>query len=348
MRPETAPAERERQIAALASCQHGLITLEQLRRCGFDASAIARRVRAGRLHRVHVGVYAVGHQALTPASRRLAAVLSCGPGALLSHVSAAAASALRIADGRDVHVSVPRERRCSPRDGVRIHRVRRLPDDDRVVRDGIPMTSVARTLVDLGDVLPARRVRSAFVHAEQLRVLDMRALDAVLVDARGRRGASVMREVLRGYDPRWQQTASELELAMLDVIAAHGLPRPEVNAWIEDRHLADFLWREQRLIVETDGAQTHATPAGMRRDAGRDLDLARRGYRTLRCSSSDVRDRPAVIVRRIRAALADRFRTAAGRRPGSRSGPRPRGRGARAGRPPRRASGPTARWPAGR
>ncbi|HVP03587.1 MAG TPA: type IV toxin-antitoxin system AbiEi family antitoxin domain-containing protein [Solirubrobacteraceae bacterium] len=300
------PAARERSIAALAARQHGLVTIAQLSALGFGRSAVGRRVDAGRLHRVHRGVYAVGHPVLTTPGRRLAAVLACGPSAVLSHTSAAAIWELRVDDGGITHVTVARALRATPRAGTRVHTTRRLPLEERAMVDAMPLTSVARTLVDLGDVLSARRVRGAFVRAEQLRLIDMRAVHAALAGARHRPGAAILREVLRGYDPRWQDTLSRLELLTLDVLAAHDLPEPEVNAWIENRYLADFLWREQRVILESDGDAVHATPGARRADARRDRDLARRGYRTLRATTEELHHRPHELARRLRGALRAR------------------------------------------
>ena len=186
------------------------------------------------------------------------------------------------------------------RDRIVVHR-RSIHQDDRALRHGIPVTSLARTLVDLGDGVPPRQVRGAFVRAEQLRLTDMTAIDAALGRGAPRqRGPRILRELLRGYDPRWQQTRSDLELAMLDLVAAHALPEPEVNPWIHDRFMVDFLWREQRVIVETDGAEVHGTATAQRDDARRDHVLTSLGYRVLRVSYDELTRMPDMVARDLR------------------------------------------------
>ena len=136
---------------------------------------------------------------------------------------------LRHSSSRLVHVVLDADRGHRSRPGIRVHRSRHLAAPDRALVRGIPVTSVARTLADLGDVAPPAHVRSAFAAAERLQLLDMDAIDAAVTTAAGRRrGARILSEVLRGYDPRWSQTRSDLELAMLDVLAAYDLPAPQV------------------------------------------------------------------------------------------------------------------------
>ena len=186
-----------------------------------------------------------------------------------------------------------------------MHRSRHLAAPDRALVRGIPVTSVARTLADLGDVAPPAHVRSAFAAAERLQLLDMDAIDAAVTTAAGRRrGARILSEVLRGYDPRWSQTRSDLELAMLDVLAAYDLPAPQVNAWIADRYIADMLWPDRRLIVEVDGDRYHHAAGARRADARRDHELRRLGYGVLRVPERELRDRPALVAARLARALA--------------------------------------------
>jgi len=147
----------------------------------------------------------------------------------------------------------------------------------------------------------AGQVRRAFVRAEQLRLLDMDALAAALERAGRRRGPAILRGLLRAYDPRWQRTRSGLELRMLDVVRDAGLPQPEVNAWIVGRWEADLLWRDERLIVEVDGAAIHALPGARARDAVRDRALRSLGYRVLRVAEGDLGARDAVASRVARA-----------------------------------------------
>ncbi len=286
----------ERAIAEIAARQHGLITIRQLLGLGFDDAAIARRVASGRLHRVHRGVYAVGHLALTPSARRLAAVLAVSDQALASHITAAAIWEIRLTSSPRFHVTTTGRQRS--RGAIRVYE-RALQADDRSLRDGIPVTSLARTLVDLGDVVAASQVRNAFVRAEQHRLIDMTAIAACLQRTGRTRGATHLREVLRVYDPRWEQTRSSLELALLDATTAAGLPAPEINAWIEDRFLVDALWRSQRLIVEVDSRRYHDISSARRNDARRDHTLKSLGYGVLRVTDEELAARPEATARRI-------------------------------------------------
>ena len=215
------PPPVEAQIAALARAQHGVVELRQLLELGLSRSAVAYRLRTGRLHRVMPGVLAVGHDLLTSKGRFMAAVLSCGEGSLLSHRSAACHRALLGGSFALVDVSCPRQRRA--RAGLRVHRTRTLAPRDVTVHDGIPITSVARTLLDLADVAPCRLVERAIHQAEILRVFDLRAVDDVLARANGRRGAAVLRAVL-AQEPAF--TRSELEEALLALVATRGAAAP--------------------------------------------------------------------------------------------------------------------------
>lgn len=304
MRTEIASHARDAEVARVASRQFGVITRRQLDVIGLTSPAVLLRCRTGRLHRLHRGVYAVGHTVLSRHARRLAAVLALGDGAVLAHASAAGMHDLRPDNGTVVHVAIPPGRRCRPRSGICIHHAADLTAADRTTRDGIPVTTLARTLVDLGDRLPAHHVRAAFVRAEQLRVLDVREVDAALARAHPRRrGPSVLRELLRGYDPRWQDTLSGLELRLLDVVRAHDLPTPDVNAWIDGRFLIDFLWRRERLAVETDSARFHGTPTARRSDARRDRELRRLGLTVLRVTDRDLDQRQDKVAARLSRSL---------------------------------------------
>src|SRR5215213_1579293 len=176
-------------IGELARKQHGLVTLGQLQSAGLSPSGVRKRVARGRLHRLHRGVYAVGHSILSGPGRVLAAVLAYGPGAVASHRTAAGLLGL-IADGRaTIDVSLPRAARSRP--GVAAHATAILLADDLTRRHGIPCTDVARTLLDLADAAPRRLVERAVDQAQVLRVFDLRAIEAVLTRADGRRGGVV-------------------------------------------------------------------------------------------------------------------------------------------------------------
>lgn len=289
---------RDRRLAEVAARQFGVVTHRQLLSCGFSASAVHRAAQVGRLHRKHHGVYAVGYPVLGVSGRRLAAVLACGPGAVLSHRSAAALWELR-PSGR-ARIDVTRRFDGIVPTGVDVHRTARLAAGEVTVQDGIPVTTPTRTLADLAAVLRLRDLERALERADRMHVLDARAL---LRSVRHRRGAPAVRRILAGWEPT--RTKSELEVALLRLIRSSPLPAPEVNAQVEGFE-ADLLWRRERLVAEADSLQFHLTRAAMERDRRRDAVLAAHGYRVLRFTDRQVHRRPGEVIAAIRAALPDR------------------------------------------
>jgi very-short-patch-repair endonuclease len=269
------PREVPRPVADVAAAQFGVVTRAQLLEAGVDSCAISRQVRAGRLHRLHRGVYAVGHRVLVPNGQRLAAVLACGPGAALSHASAAALHGLWQSSAR-MHISVPRNGPHT-RDGPVVHRVRRLAEEDVTTVAGIRVTTVARTALDVAETSPPRIVAILLERADQHNVLDLAELRATVDRNPGRHGAKVLVEALDVEPP----SKRELQRRFLRLCRAHGLPEPEQEVQIGPYHV-DFLWRDARLVVEADGRAYHEVRAAFERDRRRDLDLAARGLQTLR------------------------------------------------------------------
>ena len=269
------------RLAALAARQHGIVNRRQLAAIGIDDSAIGRRVARGRIHRVHQGVYAVGHPKLTMEGRWTAAVAACGQGAVLSHLDAAALWRIYDGVGARVHVTVATSRRVT---GLWIHRSRKLDRDDVTVKDGIPVTTVARTLVDLSDVLGRERVLRAVREAELLRLLDFEALDAAVQRAHGRRRLRVLKEALAIHVPG-QIVRDELEHRFLELIREAGLPAPETNVKLKARarrYEIDCLWRQHRVAVELDGRAAHARTTAFEPDRRKDAALTAIGLRPLR------------------------------------------------------------------
>jgi hypothetical protein len=283
-----------------------VVSLAQLQSCGLSSSGVRQRVAAGRLTRIHRGVYAVGHGRLTMHGRWMAAVLAYGPRAVLSHRSAAGLHGIR-PDNRantDITLPSPSARR---RTGIDVHRSSTFAAVDITEIDGIPCTSLARTLLDLADVVNRRGVERAVDQADVLRAFDLRAVREVLSRAAGRRGAGVLQRVLAEYD-RPSLTDGELEERFFAICRAAGLPKPEVNSWIqlEDGVVkADFLWRAERLVVETDGWESHGTRRAFENDRRRDRRLRLGGWEPVRFTWRDVERQPAevtAVLARLRGA----------------------------------------------
>jgi predicted transcriptional regulator of viral defense system len=293
-------------IAELAARQHGVVSLGQLQLLGLGKAAVAKRAKVGRLHRIHRGVYAVGHARLTAQGRWMAAVLAFGPNAVLSHRSAAAHLGLLGSARAIPDVTLP-SRTARARKGIEVHASGTLTATDVTVVDGIPCTTVARTFVDLAEVESRRRVEIAIEQAEVQRVFDLRAVEDVVARANGRRGAAVVRAVLADLaEPAL--TDRELEERFFALCRAGGVPRPEVNVWLilDDGHAvkADFLWRGERLVVETDGRASHGTRQAFEDDRLRDQRLAVAGYRVVRFTWRQVLDEPARVAGVVKRLLA--------------------------------------------
>ena len=299
---------RRHELEALASAQHGVVARRQLLERGLTRHEIAGMLAARRLLAIHRGAYAVGHRALTARSRWMAAVLACGPGALLSHRSCAALRGLRRTSISYVEVIVPTERGRIA--GVRPYLCRRLRPQDRDEVDGIPCTSVALTLLSLGAVLPRRAVERTCDEAEVQELFDLAALEDVLERFRGARGTAILRAVLGAHAIGTTLTRSELEERALVLFARAGIPRPAVNATVATPSgipaEVDFLWRRERLVLETDGMRFHATRRQIERDRRKEAELVRAGYRVVRMTWDQIVREPATVAATLRAALAIR------------------------------------------
>jgi very-short-patch-repair endonuclease len=296
----------DRRIAATAEAQHGLVTLDQLCAVGLSGYAVRKRVDSGRLYPVYRGIYAVGYPLLTQEGRFMAAVLACGPNAVLSHRSAAVLWGIREDDRSSIDVTAPNRRGRIPV-GIEAHRDGSLVMDDRAQPRRIPCTSVARTLLDLAGVVPVWELRKAVSEAEVLRVLDLAAMHALIRRSGGRRGVARLRLLLEEVDPATKRTRSELERRFLRMCVRVGLPRPEVNVSIAvgGRHLeVDFLWRDAGLIVEVDGQRYHGTASAFERDRRRDQRLQLAGWRVARFTWRQIERESRDLVITIRGLLA--------------------------------------------
>jgi hypothetical protein len=295
----------ERLIAERAALQFGVIALWQLLELGLSAAGVRHRVAAGRLHRVHAGVYAVGYARLTLQGRYMAAVLACGDESGLSHRSAAQHRSLR-SNGRAAIDVISPGRSGRRRAGIDAHTSATLLPRDFEVVGGIRCTTVARTLLDLAAVLPRRAVERAFDQAEVLRVLDARQIEDVLARAGNHRGAGTLRAILVEHAPASTLTPNDLEEMFLAICDGAGLPRPAVNAWIAlepTGYEADFLWRAQRLVAEVDGGAAHTTGRSFAHDRRRDQRLTVAGFRVVRFPWMQVVDEPKSVAATVRALL---------------------------------------------
>ena len=292
-------------VARLASEEWGVLSLAELRRCGLKRQAVSVRVSNGRLHRVHQGVYAVGHSSLPLEGTFLAAVKACGPGSVLSHFSAAALYGFLEWDDRYPEVTV---RGTSPRrhPGLRVHRTKSLDRVDVTREAGIPITSPARTLADVAAVVGYRRLRRAVGQSQSLRRVTIGQLGETLARLGSRRGASNLARILaNGPAP----TRSELEDTVLALILSGGFTRPDVNVPLVlagRRVVPDFRWPEQRVVIEADGAAWHDNKLAREDDAERQALLEAHGNQVRRVTWDQAVAAPAQTLRRILEAGAPR------------------------------------------
>jgi len=314
MRPQSSPPPS--LIADLAGRQHGVVAHWQLLELGLSPAAIQRLIRGGRLHRLHRAVYAVGHRAVSREGRLVAAILACGPGAVLSHKAAAERWGMMPPSPGPIDVTVRRSVRGHA--GISIHRARALDRRDWMIRDGLRLTSVPRTLLDLAEVLPERQLRRAAQEAARTRRFSAPALRELLDRSPGRRGHRQLRALLRDavIEPR---SRSDLEDRFHQLVKEAGLGRPEANPKLLGYKI-DALWREQKIVVELDGFQDHGTRERFESDRARDVRLQLAGFTVLRFTDRMLEREPARVKRNVlaaHAAWARRFPPPARGRPSS-------------------------------
>ena len=286
----------------LAARQHGVVSWPQLMDAGVGRGAIEHRVRVGRLHRIHRGVFAVGHRPLTREARWMAAVLACGDGAGLSHACATAHWEIRPYTGTWIDVTVPTTAGRTRRDRIRLHRSSTLTADDVTTHRGIPVTTVARTLLDVAATLSEPALARTVEQSEIRRLFDLTKVETTLARNPNHPGAKQLRRALELYrDDEFSR--SELEKALLALCDGHGIPRPLVNHLAEGKEV-DFFWPDRRLIVEADGRETHFTIAAYEGDRARDARLLTLGYRVMRFTERQVRRDAATVAERLAAVLA--------------------------------------------
>jgi very-short-patch-repair endonuclease len=288
------------RLAWLAERQHGIVTARQLIALGISATERRYRVRVGRLHPIHRGVYAVGHRDLSENGLFIAAVAAVGAEAALSHVSAAALWGLMQSTG-DVHVTTTRS--IKPRPGIRLHVTRSLPPSDVTHHHGIPVTTPARTVFDLDQVLSERNLRRLVHEGEVQRLVTNDDLREQLHRSPGRRVGPRLRAIV---DEGPVRTRSEFEEVTYDLLRRNRFPRPTTNtplpglpSWLE----VDFHFPGTSLVVEADGDQFHGTRWRRRRDARKQAMIEAAGFRVIRLTWEQVTGDEARTVRRLRRAL---------------------------------------------
>lgn len=280
MANKRAPSRVNRVVARLATAPHGVFTANQLREAGVGRSVLTDRVAAGRLFRLHQGVYSVvPPKLLRIEGRWLAAVYACGEGAVLSHTAAAALWDLRTIPSGPIHVTIPTRAGHRKRDGIVIHRSSTLLTSQTTLRRAIPVTKPARTLSDLRRLLPRNQFEAAARRAEKMH-LDTGGL----------------------LDPDPEPDATELERRLLALCRRHGRPKPRTQVIIGP-YTVDFLWPEHHLIVEADSFEHHRPRSAFESDRARDAWLVARGYRVVRFTWRQLGDEPGTVVAVLRGLL---------------------------------------------
>jgi very-short-patch-repair endonuclease len=296
-------SQLDRALADMAARQHGVVTRAQLVELGLGRGAIRRRLEAGRLHRIHRGVYAVGHPELTQEGLWLAGVFGAGRGAVLSHRSAAALWQILLPSPTTVEVTIPVPRRPGP--GILAHESQ-LPPDEIVDRARIPVTNVPRTLLDLAAPVPSRVLSRAFREAEVRRLITPAILARTLARHPGRRGNRNVRALLNDVGFGTGITRSELETLFTRFLRRHRLPAPRRNFHVRVGGIdieADCVWPEARLIVELDSRTFHGTATAFETDRARDRALAAHGWTVIRVTWRQLQRDELQLARDLRALV---------------------------------------------
>lgn len=292
-------------IRELAERQHGVLAHRQLLELGAGRGLVFRRHEAGLLVPLHQGVYALGHRRITREGRWMAAVLACGPGAVLSHFSAGHLWNLCGSHGA---VEVLRRSggvRDDGHDGVRLHQTRRLEPFEATLERGIPVASIERVLLDLAARTDSKRLERIFVQAYKSGRLSWPGLGRILNRRRGCEGVGRLRRIALEVDPQVLETKSVSEVDFLALCRRAEIPTPSVNVLVEG-HLVDFLWPAPKVIVETDSWGHHGDQPAFERDHETDVDLIAAGYDVHHATYKMLERNPDQFLKNVRRALAPR------------------------------------------
>lgn len=294
---------RHAPLYELATRQHGVVSTRQLEALGYSPSSAAKAAKAGRLRRLHKGVYAVGHERLTWHGRCMAAVLAVRP-SVASHLSAGWLWGLLRYRPETIHVMAPTPRRR--RRGFAVH-ASRLAAADLSHADGIPTTALPRTFLDLAAALSPDSLGKALERAEERRLFDLGPVEELLDRAGGHPGHGCLRRALATYRPQPALTRSGLERSFLRAVRDAGLPAPAMNFVVAGYEL-DAYWEAERFGVELDVFETHGTRAAFERDRLRQEDLMLLGVETIRLTGPRLEREPRAVIERVSAHLERRRR----------------------------------------
>lgn len=292
---------RDRAVTRIASGQRNLISAAQLTECGLGKDAVARRVRAGWLRLRFRGVYSVGLGELAPLALEQAALMSCGEGSFISHRSAAFVWGMRRTPPPRVEVSVV-GRGCHARKGVRVHRIKAIDRREVKREKGLWVSSPARVVLEVAAVGTRDELIDVIDAGLALRRFTSGDLKLVLERNRRCRGAGRLADILAD-DTAVAITRSRAEKALLRLIREAGLPLPETNVPF-GRFEADFVWREQRVIVELDSPTYHSGPGVFQRDREKGLVFSSAGFEVLRLTRHHVIYQPTRVLVIVAQALA--------------------------------------------
>ncbi len=286
-------------MSAIAAERHGVLSRTVLLDAGIGAGTIDDRLRQGRLVSLHRGVYSLGHSQLTDAGWRLAAADAYGPGAALSHISAATAWGILNGSLFPIHVSLAKRSGTATRARTKVHRLMRFDADEVTVRDAIPVTTVSRTILDLAASVRGRRLEQVVRRASRLQLFDLREQRVLLDRHPHRPGVPELGRLLASLRGRGTDDfRSRMEIAFAQLCDDYDLPRPVVNGVILGERV-DFYWPGTTLVVETDSFEFHAMPTTFANDRRRDQKLTLVGYTVIRLTwdqvTTDTRATAAIV-----------------------------------------------------
>jgi hypothetical protein len=283
------------RVARLAARRFGRVSWGQLKWLDIPDSTIQRWTTTGYLHRVLPGVYAVGHRGRTIEADLAAAVLYAGPGAMLSH--ATAAWWVGLADSKPYMTDVSTPRRCRSLPGIRVHQRRTI---DRSFHRRLPVTPFTQTLIDYASQASLSKVRRALAEADYHGGVDVRAITTYL--GSGRTGSVRLRQALAAHQPALALARSQLEIMLFELCEAKDFPLPELNADVVG-WTVDAVWRNERVAVEVDAYGNHRTPAQIRRDRLKDFDLRAVGFAVLRYSDEQLESQASAVLAEVSRTL---------------------------------------------